>query len=846
IYKSALIASKDLAQRCHFSLGELRYNYPKEMLPENFSAQEFLEKITWEEAGKRYATLPDKIRALVKRELDLIKELSFADYFLTVWDIVSWARSQDILCQGRGSAANSAVCYVLGITSVDPALFDVLFERFISVERGDPPDIDVDFEHERREEVIQYIYARYGRAKAAMVANVITFQSRGALRAAGKALGVPELVLKKAAELLEVREFRYGGADYTVAELKKDLDLAGCNLEADNLEADNLEAGNLAGEAANELPLDLWAKMAAALDGFPSHLGIHSGGFILADKPLDWLVAQEPATMEDRTIIQWCKEDIEALGFFKIDILALGMLTAVRKCFSVIETHYARKLTLATIPQGDKATYDMICKADTVGTFQIESRAQMSMLPRLKPRCFYDLVIEVAIIRPGPIQGGMIHPYLKRRDGLEKVDFPDARLEPILKRTLGIPIFQEQVMRIAMAVGGFSPGDADELRRNIGSFSLKNKVELWVGKLAEGMRANKLPETFIESTLKQLKGFSSYGFPESHAASFALIVYVSCYLKCHYSAVFFLSVLNSQPMGFYPPHILIQTARQLGVEVLPICVRKSDWDHRLEKIGEKSAEPIYAIRVGFRLVRSLREEASKAFVARRKESPPWSDFEDFVRRSGLSRVDFTALAAADAFHSFDVERRSAIWRSEAAPFLEHIEDTERPLKFAAETNMEKVESNFHATSISLGLHPAQIIKQEQWHFKIPSTTITLATDIAKVSAGKRIIVFGMIIVRQAPPTAKGMVFATIEDETGLINVALTPQVYAKFKQLFNRQAFLCLSGRLQKQGAAHSIMTEIIYAPQIPEAKVFNIELAEDNKSNDILGYELVSARNYC
>ncbi len=827
IYAQALAASRALAESCQFDLSELRYRYPQERLPEGLTPQEFLERITFASAREWYrGQIPEKIEAQVRHELALIDRQRFADYFLTIWDIVRWARAQGILCQGRGSAANSVVCYVLGITSVDPAKIDCLFERFISEERGDPPDIDVDFEHERREEVIQYIYERYGRGNAAMVANVITFQSRGALRAAGNALGIPKLIIDKAGSVLDAREFRHGDPREALQELVKVLEgeglLAGC-------------AG---------LPFEIWAKMAGRLLEFPSHLGIHSGGFVLGDGSLDQLVAQEPSSMEGRTVIQWCKDDIEALNVFKIDILGLGMLTTLRKCFTLVKSHYGQELSLKTIPSDDAETYDMICRADTVGTFQVESRAQMSMLPRLKPRCFYDLVIEVAIIRPGPIQGGMIHPYLRRRDGLEPVTYPDPRLEPILRRTMGIPIFQEQVMRIAMAVGGFTPGEANELRRNIGSFSLKGDVSRWIPRLAEGMRANGLPEAFITSMLEQLKGFASYGFPESHAASFAILAYASCYLKRHFPSAFFVALLNSQPMGFYSPHVLIQTARHLGVTVLPVCAQRSDWDSTLEPDASPHR---YAIRMGFRLVRSLREGTAKAFVARRQGHGPWGSLEDFLREARLSRVDLTALAAADALRAFGVERRTALWLAEAAPFCAFLEDVDPAIAFAAESAAERMQLDFHATSTTLGPHPAAILKAEEWRFEVPKAKLCLAESLPKMPANRLVVVFGMVIVRQSPPSAKGMVFATLEDETGLINLVLTPPVHQRFQRLFDRQSFICAEGQLQRQGDAHSVRVTRLFAPKIAEAELHDLreKIRQSATKGVSLAKDLTGARNY-
>jgi len=798
IYLEALKAAHELAASIDFSLKELRYHYPKEMLPAGVGAQEYLVGIVWAAAAKHYGDVPDKIVKLLEHEIQLISLLNFADYFLTVWDIVTWARGQKILCQGRGSAANSAVCFILGITPLDPNAFDVLFERFISVERGDPPDIDVDFEHERREEVIQYIYRRYGRAKAAMVANVITFRSKGAIRATGKALGIPLEHLEEASQLLATKAYRSTPSTQAVAAVR-----AGVCTEV------------------SAVRWDLWASLSTRLKGFPRHLGIHSGGFMLADRELDHLVAQEPATMAGRSVIQWCKDDIEALGFFKIDILALGILTALRKCLSLVQSHYRRDLNLVNLPKDDPRTYDMICRAETAGTFQIESRAQMSMLPRLRPRCLYDLVIEVAIIRPGPIQGKMVHPYLRRRSGEEAIDFPDERLRPILERTLGIPIFQEQVMRIAMAVGGFTPGEADELRKNIGAFSLRGKVEKWIAKLQSGMKHNGLSDAFIETITQQLHGFAHYGFPESHAGSFALLAYASCYLKCYYPAAFFTSLLNSQPMGFYTPHTLLQTVMAAGVKVLKVCVAKSEWDTTLEIVpGDKK----YAVRLGLSFVRSLRQEGALDMLRRRSAAGGWHSLEQVVKGGCLSRGDFTALAAADAFHLFGVDRRSAIWLAEAAPFCQHLEDVHESVAFAEESASERAQADFHATSTTLGLHPAEIIKDEAWCYGVKVAQITSAKQLAAVRSGERVTVFGMTIVRQAPPSANGMVFITLEDGSGLINVAITPQFYQRYHLQFDGEAWLCVRGVLQRQNTAHSLLVEKIFAKEVRVAEVVPLD----------------------
>ncbi len=790
IYHQAMALSHRLNQQCQFSLSELSYHYPREMIPESHTPQSYLEHLTWQGAKQRYGeNLPEKIIQTLSNELDLIEQLKFADYFLTVWDIVRWARSQDILCQGRGSAANSAVCFVLGITSVDPSLFDLLFERFISMERGDPPDIDVDFEHERREEVIQYIYRRYGRNRAAMVANIVTFRNKGALRAVGKALGIEEDIISQVSNLAHSKFFRSKGTERLVNEVR------------DNQQVDK------------KIPWALWVELTNKLIGFPRHMGIHSGGFMLSDKPLNYLLPQEPATMPGRTVIQWSKEDIEALGFFKIDVLSLGMLTAVRKCFHYIKQCYGRELQLHGIPPDDQATYAMIQRAETVGTFQIESRAQMSMLPRLKPKCFYDLVIEVAIIRPGPIQGKVIHPYLERREGLKPVTFPDERLKPILSRTLGVTIFQEQAMRIAIAVGDFTPGEANDLRKNIGAWNVRDftrDMDPILVKLQRGMKKNGIKQEFIDQLIGQMKGFSEYGFPESHAVSFALIAYASSYLKCHYPAAFYAAVLNSQPMGFYTPHALLQSAQREQVVVLPVSLNLSDWDCRLEKISRKDRPNYYALRLGFRLVNGLSETAVKELLKIRYEIGQWNSFEHFLQTANIYRDDFTVLAAAKVFEMFGLSRSEAIWRAEAVPYRE-IELDEKTIQWKKESSMDNIQRDFRAFNTCLSDHPVKIIQKEQWHYSIPVNKLLKARQLEKLSDGRDVFVFGMLLVKQAPSSAKGMVFVTLEDETGFINLVFSPDVYTRFYQLVERQAFLCVVGKLQKAGNYHSILVKRVF-----------------------------------
>jgi error-prone DNA polymerase len=647
----ALKHSHNLASSFSFDLDQLSYHYPREMLPDGYTPQRYLEEQVWVFAKNKFkGEIPENLSKLIRHELKLVEQLQFADYFLTVWDIVTWARKQDILCQGRGSAANSAICYVLGITAINPDQFDLLFERFISVERGDPPDIDVDFENARREEVIQYIYQRYGRKRAAMVCNVITFKPRGAIRFVGKALGVPEKIIDHTAKSIKGLSFRSNSVHESIAFIRQRY-------------SNHLDPDNTMGHK-----WDLWPLLAEKVLLFPRFLGVHSGGFMLAEKDIDWLLPQEPATMPGRTVIQWSKEDIEGLGFFKIDILALGMLTAIKKCFELLNQHYGISLTLSGIPNQDTATYDMICRAETTGVFQIESTAQMSSLPQLQPRNFYDLVVQVAIIRPGPILAGVKHPYLRRRNGLEAVSYADPRLEPILHRTYGTIIFQEQLMRVAMAIGNFTAGEADEIRKNIGSFQTNTKIGNWVGKLIKEMINSGIQPEFIKEIMQQIQGFASYGFPESHAASFALLAYASSYLKYHYPAAFFTALLNSQPMGFYQPDTLIKTAKHCGVTVLPICIQNSLWDSTLEAVGDSKEKPLYAIRLGFHLVRGINKPEMLLFLANKQDLKKYKSLKQLVFDNPLSRTTLTALAAAGAFKILKMGRKHAIWKTEAAPY----------------------------------------------------------------------------------------------------------------------------------------------------------------------------------
>lgn len=820
----ALALSRELDRSCRFNLEQLRYRYPKEMIPAGHDALSYLKLLVRQGVQEKFNHLPpDKILRQLEHELILIGKLNFADYFLTVWDIVSWARQQRILCQGRGSAANSSVCFVLGITSVNPDQFELLFERFVSMERGDPPDIDVDFEHERREEVIQYIYRRYGRDRAAMVANVVTFRGKGALRAVGKALGADDELLRQMSKLASSRYFRGAGTENIVMALKHDY------------ERQNPQA--------RKISWQLWMQLSEMLHGFPRHLGIHSGGFMLADKPLNRLLPQEPATMEGRSVIQWSKDDIEALGFFKIDILSLGMLSAIRKCFDYVQHYYGRRLRLDLIPDDDRATYAMIQKADTVGTFQIESRAQMSMLPRLKPACFYDLVIEVAIIRPGPIQGKVIHPYLARREGLEAVTYPDERLRPILQRTLGIAIFQEQAMRIAIAVGDFTAGEANELRKKIGSWGIKDfnrDLNPLLVKLERGMQKNGIKPEFAEQILGQMKGFAEYGFPESHAVSFSLIAYASCYLKRHYPAAFFISVLNSQPMGFYSPHALLQAAKREGIELLPISLNCSDWDHQLEMPAQQQQ---YSIRLGFRLIRGLAESSVARIIENRRRSGGWNSFEGFSRDCELARDDITALAASDVFSEFGDFRSDALWQAEAAPYKPLLDNTDDGIAWIKEAKLESIQKDFRAFGTSLKQHPVAVIKLEQWPYSVALEKIISARQLIELRADADVFSFGMVLVKQSPGSAKGMVFVTLEDETGFINLAFTPQVYTRFYRQVEQQAFLCIVGKLQRVNESHSILVKRVFDPD-PNANLLKLRKPISEQQSGI-SLELVKPRAF-
>ena len=771
----------EIADRLDFSLDELRYIYPADPLPAGATPQAELARLTWEGAAGRYpGGIPASVRKTLEHELKLIGELDYAPYFLTVHDIVRFARERDILCQGRGSAANSAVCYCLGITAVDPGQLDLLFERFVSAERNEPPDIDVDFEHERREEVIQYIYEKYGRERAGIAATVICYRARGSIREVGKVLGLS----MDTVDLLAKTVWGWSG---------------------DGLEDDHIRSIGLDPADENLTRAILLAK---ALIGFPRHLSQHVGGFVITEGPLTDLVPIENAAMEDRTVVEWDKDDLDALGILKIDVLALGMLTCIRKGLDLLATHYGKRYDLATVPAEDTATYDMICQADTVGVFQIESRAQMSMLPRLKPRDFYDLVIEVAIVRPGPIQGDMVHPYLRRRNGEEQISFPSKELDDVLGKTLGVPLFQEQAMKIAIVAAGFTPSEADQLRRAMATFRKNGQIHGFEKKMIDGMVARGYERDFAARCFNQIKGFGDYGFPESHAASFALLVYVSAWIKCHYPAAFACALLNSQPMGFYAPAQIVRDARDHGVEVLPVDVNYSDWDSTLEP----GADGNFALRLGFRQIKGLREEQMQLLVARRGNgyADPWL----LWRRTGLPARVLERLARADAFGSMDLKRRDALWavkrfRDAPLPLFEISGEDEQAndpeVSLPEMTLGEQVIDDYASLRLSLKAHPLELLRPE-----MDARGAAPTEDLLSAKNGDRVEVAGIVLVRQRPGTAKGVVFMTLEDETGIANIVVWRHMLERYRPIVMGGRLVAIRGKVQREQAViHVVADEI-------------------------------------
>jgi error-prone DNA polymerase len=785
-YPEALANSIEIADRCRFSLDELAYQYPEERDDPTLTPQQTLEKLTWECAASRYPEgLPDNVRKTLEHELRLIAKLLYAPYFLTVNAIVRFARSKDILCQGRGSAANSAVCYVLGITSIDPGRNDLLFERFVSEERHEPPDIDVDFEHERREIVMQWVLDTYGRDRAALCSTVIRYRSKGALRDVGKALGLPEDLIKALSSQI------WGWSEEGV--------------EPKHVEDLNL---NLA-DRRLRLTLDL----ARQLMGAPRHLSQHPGGFVLTHDRLDDLVPIEPAAMVDRQVIEWDKDDIDALKFMKVDVLALGMLTCMKRGLDMLSDHKGINLDLATIPAEDPRTYAMIRKADTLGTFQIESRAQMSMLPRLKPRTYYDLVVQVAIVRPGPIQGDMVHPYLRRRNGQEPVHYPKPELEKVLGKTLGVPLFQEQAMRVAIECAGFTPGEADLLRKSMATFKHTGGVSKFGQKLIAGMVANGYDQEFAEKTFKQLEGFGSYGFPESHAASFALIAYASAWLKCWHPDVFCAALLNSQPMGFYAPAQIVRDARDHGVDIRPVCVNASRWDCSLEPTDDGSR---FAVRLGFRMVKGLANLHGAAIVSSRADEL-FASVDDLWQRGAVPQASLVQLAEADAFRpSLGIARREALWaikalRDEPLPLFAAAsslkaeivpEITEPTVHLRPMTAGGEVVEDYGHVGLTLRSHPVAFLREDLHRQRIVS-----CRDAMDARDGRWLEAAGIVLVRQRPGSAKGVMFITLEDETGIANLVVWPKVFEKFRRIVLSGAMIAVKGRIQREGEVVHLVT---------------------------------------
>jgi error-prone DNA polymerase len=795
--RAAVARTEEVASRCTFTLAEIRYRYPLEALPDGTSAFEQLRRLTFDGAEERYprerfpAGIPPETTAQLSKELDVIRELEYEGYFLTMYELVQFCRRNAILCQGRGSAANSAVCYCLGITAVDPVRMELLFERFLSKERAEPPDIDLDIEHNRREEVIQWVYEKYGRTHAAMAANVVRYRARSAVREVGKALDIPDTTLDRIARLLSHYD-----------EITPDA-LARAGLD-------------LATPAHQHL-----VRLTSEIQDFPRHLSIHPGGFLLGHEPVRDLVPIENATMENRTVIQWDKDDLESIGLFKVDLLGLGMLTVVNRAFDLIATHHRQRLDMATVPADDETTYEMIRRADTVGVFQIESRAQMAMLPRLKPRNYYDLVIEVSIVRPGPITGGMVHPYLRRRNGEETVVYPHECLEPVLKKTLGVPLFQEQVMKLAVVAADYTPGEADQLRRDMAAWRRSGRLERHHDKLISRMRAKGIEAEFAERVFEQIRGFGDYGFPESHAASFALIAYVSAWLKRHYLDAFTCAILNAQPMGFYSPATIIDDAKRHGLLVLPVCVCTSDWGCTMERapaslrtLGLRDPGDVgvasFGVRMGLRYVKGLHEAFATRVVAARHERA-FASVDDFVQRTGCDVALRTRLAEAGAFEMLESGRREALWQArgvQAAPSIE-LAGAEYEVAFRELTELETVVWDYEATGHSPRGHPLGPLRA-----KLASLGLPDARAVASMPNGKRVRYAGLVIVRQRPGTAKGVVFMTLEDETGFVNLVLWQDVFNRHALVAKTSSFLGATGKIQRESNVVHVVVESLWEPE--------------------------------
>ena len=823
--------TREVASRCTFDLSEIRYRYPSERLPDGKTSSAWLRELTLRGARERFSGtggVPPAIREQIDKELALIDELDYGGYFLTMWEIVRYCRREGILCQGRGSAANSVVCYCLGITAVDPTRVELLFERFLSRERHEPPDIDLDIMHVRREEVIQHVYRKYGRGRAAMVANVVRYRARSAVRDVGKALGLSQTAVDRLAKLLS----HHG----------------------------QLETAGLAQHAGLDpaSPVhDHLFRLCAQLQDFPRHLSIHPGGFLLGHEPVHDLVPIENAAMPGRTVIQWDKHDLEDLGLFKVDLLGLGALTQLDLGFALIERHYGRCLSLDRVPPDDPRTYDMICRSDTVGVFQIESRAQMSMLPRLKPRRYYDLVIEVSIVRPGPITGGMVHPYLRRRNGEEPVVYPHPCLEPVLSKTLGVPLFQEQVMKLAVVAADYTPGEADQLRRDMAAWHRTGQIDRHRDRLVTRMMAKGIAGEFAERVFEQIRGFADYGFPESHAASFALIAYATAWLRCHYPDVFVCSLLNAQPMGFYTPATIVEDAGRHGVEVRPIDVTASAWDCTLEAIDAPASRPVrrssdrerrkggwavrdraeresrravrsgtatppdgmpgrpaFAVRMGLRYVKSLSEERDWRRIEAARSERPFASMEDFTRRTRLDARIVRRLAEAGAFARFEGERRAALWEAQDLARMPAsalpLASCEPQLDFEPLSEFETIAWDYQYSAHSTRGHPLAPLRDALTSRKLPD-----ARTVAAMRDGRRVRYAGIVICRQRPATASSVTFMTLEDETGFVNVVVWKRVFDEHAVLARTASFLGVTGKLQSESGVVHIVADALWTPEI-------------------------------
>ena len=821
----------EVASRCTFDLSEIRYRYPSERLPDGKTSAAWLRELTLSGARERFAGtggVPPAIREQIDKELALIDELDYGGYFLTMWEIVRYCRREGILCQGRGSAANSVVCYSLGITAVDPTRVELLFERFLSRERHEPPDIDLDIMHVRREEVIQHVYRKYGRDRAAMVANVVRYRARSAVREVGKALGLSETAVDRLARLLSHHGL---------------LDTAGLAQHAGLDPASPVH--------------DHLFRLCAQIQDFPRHLSIHPGGFLLGHEPVHDLVPIENAAMPGRTVIQWDKHDLEDLGLFKVDLLGLGALTQLDLGFALIERHYDRRLSLDRIPPDDPQTYDMICRSDTVGVFQIESRAQMSMLPRLKPRRYYDLVIEVSIVRPGPITGGMVHPYLRRRNGEEPVVYPHPCLEPVLRKTLGVPLFQEQVMKLAVVAADYTPGEADQLRRDMAAWHRTGQIDRHRDRLVTRMMAKGIAREFAERVFEQIRGFGDYGFPESHAASFALIAYATAWLRCHYPEVFVCSLLNAQPMGFYTPATIVEDAGRHGVEVRPVDVTASAWDCTLEPLDAPASRPArrssdrerrkgewtvrdraeresrpavrsgtatpphgmpgrpaFAVRMGLRYVKSLSEERDWRRIEVAHAQRPFASMEDFTRRTRLDARIVSRLAEAGAFARFEGERRAALWEAQD---LARMPASALPLAsceplpdFEPLSEFETIAWDYQFSAHSTRGHPLAPLRDALTSRRLPD-----ARTVAAMRDGRRVRYAGIVICRQRPATASSVTFMTLEDETGFVNVVVWKRVFDEHAVLARTASFLGVTGKLQSESGVVHIVADALWTPEI-------------------------------